>query len=78
MVEFTDWSQALVFFLIFSVIVLLPCFVVTKLGTKVIDELGYFPSKAAIIHMKAFWWLVCTEILTFVVLMGFFNFFQAK
>ncbi len=78
MIEFTEWGQALIFVLVFSVLIIIPCFAVVKLGTKLIGELGYYPSKAALIHMSAFWWLVLIEFLTFLALMGFYNFFQAK
>jgi hypothetical protein len=76
MVEFNLWIESLIFGSIFSVIVIIPCVLVTILGKKMIYELGQYPTKTPVIQMSILFQLIVVEILTFICLLGFYNFFS--
>ena len=71
MIPFNLWSESLVFAVIFTFIVLVPCILVTFMGKKMIHQLGQYPSKTPAIQMSIFVQLVVIEIVTFTLLTGF-------
>lgn len=77
MVEFDLWSQAFIFAVVFIPIIMIPCILVCLIGRKMIDQLGMFPSQTPIIQMSIFGKLVLIEIVTFGLLLGFYQFFTA-
>ena len=77
MVEFNYWGETIVLALIYSTIIIIPCILVGLLGRKMINKLGYFPSKTPAIQMSIFLQLVVIEFATFGMLMGFYHFFSS-
>ena len=78
MVPFELWGVSLIFCSIYAVIIIVPCVITANIGRRMIDELGHWPSKTPAIQMKFFWKLVVLEILTFIGLVAFFNFFISE
>lgn len=75
MVEFSLWSEAFYFFLIYSAIIIAPCVYVGIMGYGMINEMGRYPSKTPIIQMKIFYKLVIVEIITFYLLIAVYLYF---
>lgn len=73
MIAFDLWTESFIFALIYSVLVIVPCILVTLLGRKMIDELGRFPSKTPVIQVNVFYKLVVVESMTFIFLIGFYH-----
>ena len=77
MVEFNQWTQAIIFNVIFASIIILPCIFATIIGRNLIDQLGAYPTQTALIQMSIFWKFVVLEIITFIVFILFFNYFSS-
>ena len=73
---FTYWYEAFIFILFFSVIIALPCVVVALIGTRMVNDMGNFPTKAAQIQSSACWKVLLVEIVSFVLLVVFFQIFS--
>jgi hypothetical protein len=73
---FKYWYEGVLFVLFFGSIVALPCFFVALLGTKMINELGNFPTKVAKIQVSVLWKLFIVEIVSFGMLTVFFRIFS--
>lgn len=78
MVEFNLWGESLIFFLVFSMIMIVPCVLVALMGRKMVDRLGQYPTKTPIIQMSIFLPFVVTVAITFVSLIGFYHIFEGK
>ena len=73
---FRYWYEGVLFVLFFASIVGLPCFFVSILGTKMINDLGNFPTKTANIQINVLWKLFIVEIVSFLMLTAFFRIFS--
>jgi hypothetical protein len=73
---FRFWYEGTLFILFFLFIVGLPCFFVAFLGTKMMNDLGNFPTKTAKIQMNIIWKLLLVEIFSFGLLTLFFHIFS--
>ncbi len=73
---FQYWYEGLIFIFFFSVIIGFPCFMVVLLGTKMINELGNFPTKAAKIQTSVIWKLLIVEVVSGIALWVFFRVFS--
>ena len=73
---FRYWYEGVIFVLIFGSIVALSCFFVTLFGTKMINDLGNFPTKVAKIQVNVLWKLGIVEAASFVMFFLFFRFFS--
>ena len=71
---FKHWLQGLEMIALFFFVVALPCFFIALWGSKMINDLGNFPTKSAQIQMSAGWKIFLVEITSFVLLMGLFIF----
>ena len=71
-----DWRVALIFIGLFFVIIAGPCFAVTVMGYKTIEEMGRYPSKTPFIQMSIFWKLVALEVLSFIFIIVFYHIFS--
>ena len=71
-----DWVGSLIFLGIWAVIIGVPCFLLAVLGHKIISRIGYFPSQAPLIQMRYLAPLVCLEVTTFLLFLGFYKLFQ--
>ena len=78
MVEFNLWKEAFMFAAIFAPLIIVPCVLVLIIGRKMINQLGTFPTQTPIIQMSIFWKLVVIEVVTFICLIGFLQFFTSK
>lgn len=70
---FVYWYQGLLFIFAFMLIVGLACFFVAFFGSKMINDLGNFPSKSAKILVSAGWKLLVAEIFAFALMFAFYN-----
>ncbi len=75
MVEFTMWYEAVIFFCVFSAVVLIPCVLCAILGLKMIGRLARYPTKTPVISLSIFVPLVLIEAATFLTIIGFYNLF---
>ncbi len=73
---FKYWYEGVMFVTIFGVLVLTPCFFTATIGSKMINDVGNFPTKAEQIQQSALWKVVLIEAVAFVLLAAFFNFFS--
>ena len=73
---FEHWHEGAILVLVFSVIMAIPCVAVAMIGTRMINELGNFPSKASQIQSNACWKVLVLEIVSFILLALFFHFFS--
>ena len=76
MIPFDLWSESLIFSSIFAFIVLVPCVLVALIGRNMIRQLGQYPSKTPAIQMSIFLKLVTIEVVTFIMMIGFFRTFE--
>lgn len=72
---FKYWHEALIFVALFSVLVLVPCYFIAVFGSKMINEMGNFPTKAEEIQSKSLWKVVVVFIVAALLLSVFFHFF---
>ena len=73
---FAHWYEGVVFILIFSTIIGVPCFAVAVIGTRMVNDLGNFPTKSAGIQSRACWKVLLIELVSFFLLAAFFHFFN--
>ena len=73
---FRYWTEGLIFIAAFFVVIAIPCFGVAMMGTKLINDLGNFPSKSASFQMAMIWKLIGLMIVSFVFLVLFFHIFS--
>ena len=73
---FAHWSEAIIVVLVFSVIIAIPCTAVAMIGTRMINDLGNFPTKSAQIQSSACWKVLLIEIVSFFLLSVFFHIFS--
>ena len=73
---FRYWYEGIIFVLFFGLIIGLPCFFVTVLGSKMVNDLGNFPTKTAKIQVGVLWKLFIVEIVSFLMLAVFFHIFS--
>ncbi|MBI3602305.1 MAG: hypothetical protein HY209_05370 [Candidatus Omnitrophica bacterium] len=73
---FRLWYEGILFMVSFGLIVGLPCFFVAVLGSKMINDLGYFPTKAAKIQLNMSWKIFMVEVVAFLMLIVFFHIFS--
>ena len=73
---FHYWYEGLLFVSFFAVIIGLPCYFVTLFGTKMINDLGNFPTKTAKIQTSILWKVLIVEIVSFMMLTAFFQIFS--
>ena len=73
---FRYWYEGLLFVFIFGVLIGVPCFLTAIIGSKMFNDLGNFPSKAAQIQLRAAWKLMIIMFVTFLLLAVFFHIFS--
>lgn len=72
---FSYWYEGILFVLFFSLIIGLPCFFVAVWGSKMINDLGNFPTKTANIQVGVLWKLFIVEVISFGILAAFLRIF---
>ncbi len=71
---FKHWYQGLQILMMFAVVVGFPCFWTGFLGSKMINEMGNHPSRAARIQASATWKMLIVEAISFMLLTGLYAF----
>jgi hypothetical protein len=74
--RFQFWHEGLIFIGCFFVMVGLPCLLTAILGTKLIDNLGQWPSRSARLQLGICIQLLLVEIFTFAMLATFYRVFS--
>ena len=74
--RFQFWHEGLIFIGCFFVMVGLPCLLTAILGTKLIDNLGQWPSRSAKLQLGICVQLLLVEIFTFAMLAAFYRVFS--
>ena len=64
---------AILFFMIFLAIILIPCIGASLLGKKLIDKLGRYPSKTPIVQLEILFPLIVLEVVSFTLLLSLFK-----
>ena len=75
MVAFDLWKESFIFALVYGVLIIVPCVLVALMGRKMIGQLGQWPTQTPAIQMSIIWKLILIEVVTFSLLIGFFNVF---
>jgi hypothetical protein len=73
---FRYWYEGFLFILFFAAIIVLPCSFVAIWGTKMINDLGNFPTKVANIQIGFLWKLCGVEVVSFLMLIIFYRLFS--
>ena len=73
---FRYWYEGILLVSMFGFVVGLPCFFVAFWGSKMINEMGNFPTKAAKIQVGVIWKLLIVEIFSFMLLVVFLRIFS--
>ena len=76
MVGFDLWGQSFIFGAVFSVLVIIPCVLLTLIGRKMINQLGQYPSNTPAIQMSICFQLVILQAVTFSAFFAFYQFFS--
>ncbi len=71
---FKHWFQGMVMIGLFFGAVGVPCFFIALWGSKMINDLGNFPTKSVQIQAAASWKILLVEALSFLLLVGLFAF----
>lgn len=74
----SDWMYSLVFVAVFAVIVLVPCVIIALMGRKAINEMGRYPTRIPLIQTKMMMPLLVVDVVTFALLVGFYNVFSGQ
>lgn len=74
----TDWMYSLIFIGVFAVIVLVPCVIIALMGRKAINEMGRYPTRIPLIQSKMMMPLILVDMVTFALLVGFYNVFSGQ
>ena len=73
--KFQFWHEGFIFIGLFLVMIGVPCFFTAMLGTRLIDNLGQYPTHSAKTQMGICVQLFIVEVVGFVMLTFFFQFF---
>jgi len=71
---FRHWFQGIEMVGLFLIVVTIPCFFVAVWGSKMINDLGNFPTKSVQIQVSAGWKILLVEIVSFFLIIGLFVF----
>ncbi len=74
---FEYWYEGVIFIFIFLFIITIPCIGISIIGSRMINQLGRFPSKTPAIQLSIFFQFVLLMIITFTFLIVFYHFFSS-
>ena len=74
--KFSYWHEGLVFTMVFLVVMAVPCVLIAFLGSRLIDNLGQRPTRNVRTHLDMALPLLGTMILSFGMLVAFYQFFS--
>ncbi len=72
---FGYWKEGLTFIGMFLFVVGFACFWVALIGSKMINDIGNFPTRSNQLQFAAAWKLILVEIVAFALLVLFYHFF---
>lgn len=75
MKKFDQWTEGVIFCGIFAAIIIIPCIAIAFIGRNMINKLGQYPSKTPAIQIGVLFQLLVIEVVGFMGLIGFYNFF---
>ena len=70
---FRYWYEGIIFIVVFGALILVPCFLTMVIGSKMVNDLGNFPTKSAQFQRSACWKVFVVEIVAFFFLAVFFH-----
>jgi TRAP-type C4-dicarboxylate transport system permease small subunit len=73
-----DASSAIIFMVVFYVLILLPCVGIGWLGYDLLTRLGKYPSKTPAIQMSVLFKLVVIEIVSLTLILAFLKVMSVK
>jgi len=71
---FKHWFQGIEMIGLFLIVVALPCFFVGLWGSRMINDMGNFPTHSTQIQISAGWKILLVETVSFLLLIGLFIF----
>jgi len=71
---FKHWFQGIEMIGLFAIAVALPCFLIGLWGSRMINDLGNFPTHSTHIQISAGWKILLVEVVSFLLLIGLFIF----
>lgn len=74
--KFTYWYEGLIFIAIFMVVIAIPCVLVSLLGSRLIYQLGQYPTKSGKVNVDLALPLLGSMIVSFGVLFAFYRYFS--
>ena len=73
---FKYWYEGLIFVIVFGALIAIPCSLIAMIGSKMFNDLGNFPTKAAQIQSSACWKVLLIEIVSFALFAVFLHIFS--
>ncbi len=73
--HFEYWGEGIKFIIIFFFLMTIPCVGTALIGYRMLSKLGSFPSKTPFIQMSIFLKLIAIEVVSFILLIAFYNIF---
>jgi len=74
---FKYWYEGLILVFFFFLIIGIPCSFVAIHGSKMINDIGNFPTKTAKIQTRGWYWVIIIEIVSFVLMAVFLRVFSS-
>lgn len=74
--KFTYWYEGLIFIAIFMVVMAIPCVLIVFLGSRLINQLGQYPTKSGKINVDVALPLLGSMFVSFGMLFLFYRYFS--
>ena len=74
--KFTYWYEGLIFIAIFMVVIAIPCVLVSFLGSRLIYQLGQYPTKSGKQNLDMALPLLGSMVVSFGLLFAFYRYFS--
>lgn len=74
--KFSYWHEGLIFCMVFLVVIAVPCVLIAFLGSRLIENLGQYPTRGAKAQLEMALPLLGTMFFSFGMLVVFYKFFS--
>lgn len=74
--KFTYWYEGLIFLAVFLIVIAIPCVLIAFLGSRLIYQLGQYPTRSSKANLDMAFPLLGAMILSFSLLVAFYRFFS--
>lgn len=74
--KFTYWYEGFVFIVIFLIVMVIPCVLIAFLGSRLINQLGQYPTRSVKANMDMALPVLGSMVLSFGLLAAFYRFFS--